>query len=494
MTIRATKLILIMVGLFSINNFNLLDASDLNSNFASSGADRVIEQIVIKYKPHKARSIKEMGYKSDIDGLDLIPIEKSVHDWMISQGRGDEFIELMPQHFIGTFASRDKKLVLQQLDSDESVDYYEQDHGYMPGLWWGTETPNDPWLPNVWGMYRIGAPYGWGLQSAVRAPVKLAIYEYMIDTTRQDLVNQWSSTQDPDPDTLGWSYHSTLMALVAVATGNNNHEAAGVANVELVSLRFQPNYGPYDMAINVSWAVSNGIKVISMSWSWLSSDTCLLGLPYATDQDIINYATGHGVVFVSSAGNFYSETDNCGRIPYPAAYDNVLGISAIDETDTLAWYSAFGPYIDLTAPDSYPYQRQEEHSSRGTSEACPYVAGSAAAILAIDSAYHSGSIPRLLILTAEDLGEPGWDPLYGYGLVRVDRAINGIADVYAESGNEGIQQGNLKYPYNNLYSAFLALEDNETLGLVGGSSFNDQLTISKPCKIISIGGTAVIGQ
>ena len=57
------------------------------------------------------------------------------------------------------------------------------------------------------------------------------------------------------------------------------------------------------------------------------------------------------------------------------------------------------------------------------------VTGALAAILAVRPNFDAGSTIRLIALTVEDIGPKGIDPMFGGGVVRVDRAINGLADI-----------------------------------------------------------------
>ncbi|WP_191965195.1 S8 family serine peptidase [Marinobacter halotolerans] len=70
------------------------------------------------------------------------------------------------------------------------------------------------------------------------------------------------------------------------------------------------------------------------------------GLPFIQSlQDVINLGSDKGIIYVAAAGN--SATD----VPsYPAAFNNVLSVSAVDGAGALASYSNFGNWIDLAAP------------------------------------------------------------------------------------------------------------------------------------------------
>jgi subtilisin family serine protease len=125
------------------------------------------------------------------------------------------------------------------------------------------------------------------------------------------------------------------------------------------------------------------------------------------------------IVLVAAAGNGgdgYSTTD---EYSYPAAYGSVIAVGATNTYNVAPYWSNSGPYLELAAPgvDIYStYMGGGYATMSGTSMACPHVAGTAA--LAIGES----NVRQCLQDTAEDLGEPGKDNLYGYGLVDAEAA------------------------------------------------------------------------
>jgi len=114
---------------------------------------------------------------------------------------------------------------------------------------------------------------------------------------------------------------------------------------------------------------------------------------------------------------------------YPAKYKSVIAVSATTASNTIAAFSCRGPEVELCAPGDQIYSTLPGNRygyMSGTSMAAPHVTGAAA--LAISS--HRYAIPmkgveiirKLLCWTADNLGIPGRDPLYGYGLVDAEQA------------------------------------------------------------------------
>lgn len=97
------------------------------------------------------------------------------------------------------------------------------------------------------------------------------------------------------------------------------------------------------------------------------------------------------------------------------------------------WVSAPGNYIWTTAQGSSGNYTNAYQLFNGTSAAAPFVAGVAAAIDAVyspgnsteDTATWATRVKDRLKETADDLGAPGFDDLYGWGRVNAARAVTG---------------------------------------------------------------------
>ncbi|MCL7454773.1 MAG: S8 family serine peptidase, partial [Anaerolineae bacterium] len=149
-------------------------------------------------------------------------------------------------------------------------------------------------------------------------------------------------------------------------------------------------------------------------------------------------AEAAGLVIVAAACNNGNRPGKGDNVCYPALYDSVIAVAATDANDQRASFSSTGDQVELAAPgvsvfstwndaDSYanpqPVCREEEGGQAcykygsGTSMASPHVAGTAALILAAHPGWTNDQVRARLQATADDLGDTGWDPHYGYGLV-----------------------------------------------------------------------------
>ena len=173
-------------------------------------------------------------------------------------------------------------------------------------------------------------------------------------------------------DALG---HGTQMALVAAGVvtplGAAPEASAGTPVVAVRAFDDNGFTSTYTLIRGIDYAVRNGARVLSLSWgSETSSDLLESAMDYAADK---------GLVLIAAAGNAPT-----GEPVYPAAYDSVIGVGALNP-DGKAWeQSNQGDFVALSAPGlaDLPVGYQGDPGVyAGTSIATAYVARRVAAIL-----------------------------------------------------------------------------------------------------------------
>jgi subtilisin family serine protease len=123
------------------------------------------------------------------------------------------------------------------------------------------------------------------------------------------------------------------------------------------------------------YAVKNGSKVISMSFSFSPSSHEM--------ARAINYANSQGLICVASAGN-----DGEDVVVYPAGFKNVMGVASTSDYGTRSTFSNYGPDVWVAAPgegivSTYPYGTYS--AGWGTSFSAPFVSGTAALLVNVSS-------------------------------------------------------------------------------------------------------------
>jgi hypothetical protein len=279
--------------------------------------------------------------------------------------------------------------------------------------------PNDPYWGVQWGPARIEANLAWNL-TAGSSSVLVAVVDTGINWRHADLAANYVPlgfdwvNDDADPsDDHG---HGSHVAGIIGAAINNNVGIAGVAQVSIMAekgLNFRGEGYADDLASAIAHATEQGADVISMSWGDYVDSRLI--------RRAIVDAYNAGVLLVAAAGN-----DATNEKSYPAAYDEVIAVTATDRFDNHASFSNFGSWIELSAPGVSIYSTLLNGGfgyKSGTSMAAPHVSGVAALVWSVYP-YKTRDELRLWLRNAsDDLDEVGFDPYYGYGRINARKAV-----------------------------------------------------------------------
>ena len=287
-------------------------------------------------------------------------------------------------------------------------------------------TPNDPYYGIFqWNLPQIRAPQAWDLVTGT-ASVGIAVVDTGVDYYHPDLASSrlWLGYDfaNDDSDPMDDHGHGTHVAGIAAANTNNGIGVAGVCwGCDILAVKVLGADG----SGSVSW-VASGIRYAAdwgAAWGKRTVINLSLGGPddVAVLRDAVAYARSKGALIVAAAGN-----DNTSAPFYPAAYPGVIGVSAVDDNDQKAWFSNYGPYVDLAAPgvDILSTIPSNDYGwASGTSMAAPHVAGVAGLLWSIRPMFTADQVCEGLLRTAADLGPPGRDDFYGYGRVDAYAAV-----------------------------------------------------------------------
>lgn len=304
--------------------------------------------------------------------------------------------------------------------------------------------------PSGWHLDAIAAQSGWArYPNAYYSPsaklaipaaqrVTVAVLDTAVQRTNADFRNGGSSEDRAlggqldiagmigfpgVPQTFGEaSYHGTYVAGLVAASADNGYAAAGVAyHADLLALSVvNGDTGAADtakLADGIVYAHQRGARVINLSLGMLSSDAVV-------DAAIRQVTTAAiPALVVAAAGNNGNDSPF-----YPAWFDNVMAVGGSDSLDRKASCSNYGSRVSVVAPakgvasiTSTGYMTVPDC---GTSAATPQVSALAAALFAQNPARTAAQVRSIIEQTADDLGTPGRDNVFGWGRINVDRALS----------------------------------------------------------------------
>ncbi|WP_455207991.1 PKD domain-containing protein [Kaarinaea lacus] len=332
-----------------------------------------------------------------------------------------------------------------------------------------TAVPNDTNYNLQWHYPAINLPQAWdittGSSNVIVAVIDTGVllnhpdlqgqlvagYDFIADNTNSGDGEPGIDSNPNDPGDGGGgtasSFHGTHVSGTIAAASNNGVGVAGIAwGVKIMPCR----------AVGINGGLRYDIEQCVRYVSGLPNDS---GTVPAQRADIINLSLGGptntttaptayrlardaGVIVVAAAGN-----DSSNGLFAPAAYDGVVSVSATNISRQLASYSNFGSTIDVAAPggdsgdlnadgffdgvlstggdDSNGPVVFNYRFAAGTSMASPHMAGVAALMKSV----YPGLTPAIfdsMLANGEltdDLGSPGRDNSFGYGLINAQKAV-----------------------------------------------------------------------
>ena len=249
----------------------------------------------------------------------------------------------------------------------------------------------------------------------MRADIAIGLIDAVVDTRHAALDARLIETRSFSPDArAATTDHGTSVAglLVGRETGFAPHAKLYAAGVFSASAGGEAVSAALELVRALDWMVENDVAVINMS---------LAGPDNALLRAAVARAVARGHLVVAAVGN---DGPNA-RPLFPAAYDGVVGVTAVDADNRVYRLAARGPQVDLAAPGvdvisaaGTGYARQT-----GTSFAAPHVAAVLAARVTGLSPDAAKAALAAVIAEADDLGTAGRDDTYGHGLAPGGRSV-----------------------------------------------------------------------
>lgn len=326
-----------------------------------------------------------------------------------------------------------------------------------------TYTPNDPNLPSQFYLGTIRAIEGWDVSKG-SSSITIAIVDSGGDLVHEDLAGNLAILADTPGDGIdndgnqyidddrGWDFvgdnvnnlndpnfigdndpqlvaggnvgHGVSVAGCAAAVPDNTKGIAGVGfNTRLLFTKHTPDNDPASTSVylgydGILYAALSGADIINCSWGGTFRSEII--------QDMINFITDDlGVLVVAAAGNTGIEAPF-----YPAAYDNVLSVTAVNTTNVKANFSNFGSFVDVSAPGVGIFTTAYGNaytSIQGTSFSSPITAGAAALVMEKFPSYTPQQVAEQIRVSANSTelygNNPGLVGKLGFGLLDVYSAL-----------------------------------------------------------------------
>jgi len=200
-----------------------------------------------------------------------------------------------------------------------------------------------------YGITAVNATKLWTVSTGRK--IKVAVIDSGIDKTHPDLAGVYKGGYDfadKDEDPTDDHGHGTHVS-GTIAAINNGVGVVGVApDVELYSLRaLKRSAGggasgtTASVIAAIDWAIANKMNIVSLSLGSSTSSTL--------EMEAFARAERAGILAIAASGNGYDESPVDG-LGYPAAYESVISVGAVDAANKIAGFSQRGPGLDIVAP------------------------------------------------------------------------------------------------------------------------------------------------
>lgn len=243
------------------------------------------------------------------------------------------------------------------------------------------------------------------------AAVRIGLVDGGVDIThavfRDIVIHQHGCSGTPVP-----AAHGTAVASLMIGRSPQFHGAA-------------PGSELYSADVYCGLATGGAVDAVADALAWLVRErvpvinVSLVGPPNVMLENVVRMVIARGHVIVAAVGN-----DGPAAPPlYPASYPDVVGVTAVDAHQRALLEACRGKQVKFSAPGadmSAANPAQSYAVVRGTSFASPIVAGLLAEALSQPDKAAAQRAVSALAAHAIDLGAPGPDPIYGFGLVGGD--------------------------------------------------------------------------
>ena len=263
-----------------------------------------------------------------------------------------------------------------------------------------------------WGTDRIGAPAFQAVLPANPPAIQVAVLDTGLDVNHPLLAGRISSTR--------WNFVNNSNNLTDIE-GHGTHVSGIVVDASSPNVLVMPLKVLNDEGKGADSVVTEGLRYAADHGAQVANLS--LGSPVAASSfwgEALEYAKGKGMTIVASSGN-----DGIAAKNYPAAYPDVIAVSASTKTNTLATYSNRGDWVDIGAPgtdiiSTVPVGMAPGGvaMASGTSMAAPHASAAVALLLSYSPIPQEEILPYLVSLS-DKWANSGDTSTYGAGIINL---------------------------------------------------------------------------
>ncbi len=288
-----------------------------------------------------------------------------------------------------------------------------------------------------WGIQSVNAPISWESKYTGQG-IKIAVLDTGISAHEDVDISGGVAITDYTKSYHDDNGHGTHVAGI-IGAKNNDIGIVGIApDAQLYAVKVLDKNGSgylSDVIAGIDWSITNKMDIINLS---LGAPNDSVALHQAVDR-----AYHSGLIVVAAAGNNGKHDGSGDTVEYPARYDSTIAVAATDSVANRGSFSATGNTVEISAPGvnilSTHIGNRYVHMS-GTSMAAPYVTGVIALLKQVDPSLSNGQLREKLKGSAIDLGIPGKDSFFGYGLVQAPVPVQEVIKPVTENKEEKTDQ------------------------------------------------------
>jgi len=347
----------------------------------------------------------------------FVTFKTEVNEGIITENNGEIIKEFTVSPSVLVKLSKGSVAAIEQADEVISVEpnVEVKISGYEDIDWGSIDIdPQEQLVP--WNIDYIGSTYAHQLGISGKG-IRIGIIDSGINPHKDLKVSGGINILDNSEDYFDGYGHGTKVAGIIGAL-DNSYGLLGVApDADLYSIKVLKNDGKgliSDVVTGIEWAIENKMNIVNLSLQ-TNVETDIL-------REAVKKANENNILLVASSGNM-GGTKKDDTVTYPAAYDEVISVGAINKNGERYVHSSAGKRIDISAPGELVYTTVQSglyFLASGTSMSAPHVSGVAALVLQNNPKLSVEEIRKILVKSKKPLGNPH---LYGKGLIDVQKAI-----------------------------------------------------------------------